>query len=97
MELMSIRDAIEFVEKFKKIYPNDYEDISLSHGGKYFLKEDGHYYKMADLEEDLQRYRNKNDIQYKALVIKDELILNKYELLDISNINLHCPDEIVCF
>ena len=92
MELMSIQDARNLINRFKKIYPNDYKDINLEHGGVHLIK-------MGNLEKRLKIYKNDkyaskylDDI---ALSIQNQLILNEYDFLDIATINLYSPIDVV--
>jgi hypothetical protein len=96
MELMSVEDGLNFVEKFKRIYPNDYRDIKLSHGGSHFVKliDDSYHYSyftVGDLEDKLNSYKDVPNISYMGVTINGKIILNDWELLGSDEINLHCP------
>jgi hypothetical protein len=94
MELMTIKSAFIMINHFKELYPDDYQDINLTHG-KYFTKrEDGiqRYYTLSDLETDLNIIINKyGDNEYDSISINGVLLLNKYELNDICTLNIHSP------
>lgn len=96
MKLMSIKRAMEIVEEFKQIYPDDYRDIRIDIKGNY-RDINNKPYTLFNLEVDLGRYEYKKDIEYIALKINDHIVLDEYELLDINTINLHSPVEVASF
>ena len=89
MEIMSVENAFEFIEIFRKMYQEDYVNIKLSHGGSYLTK-NGQTLTLGMLEDSLNRYEREN--KYRALIINGHIAINVWQLLDADNINLNMID-----
>ena len=90
-ELMTYYSALEMIEKYKRLYPRDWEDIYITHGGKdLFL--DSNRYNLRVLYDELANVKKCN--RNLPLVFSKIIAINKYELLDINTLNIHGIDFV---
>lgn len=91
MELMTIKDGLDLVDKYKRIYEEEYRDIKLENGGVNIKNLNMNNMTLGLLEDNLELYRGMEGIEYSAIIIGHQPILKEYELLDSDTINLHLP------
>ena len=90
-ELMTYYSALEMIEKYKRLYPRDWEDIYITHGGEdLFL--DSNRYNLKVLYDELVNVKKCN--RNLPLVFSKIVAINKYELLDINTLNIHGIDFV---
>lgn len=95
MELMMLHNIIAIIDKYKRIYPDDYKNIVLENGGVPLRNSLGVDTTLGYVENIIKRHNIKDNLEYIPVLIGDEVLINKYELLDSSTINIHCIQK--CF
>lgn len=88
---MTIRDGLNLVDKYKEIYKESYRDIKLEHNGNSLKNLSGESMTLGLFEDDLEPYKDIENIEYSSIVIGHMIILKDYELLDSSTININLP------
>lgn len=91
-ELMTYYSALEMIEKYRSLYPKDWEDIYITHGGKDLFLDSNVRYNLRVLYDKLINIKecNKN----LPLLFSKVIAINKYELLDINTLNIHGIDFV---
>lgn len=95
MELMSMQAALNLVEKYKRIYQEEYKDIKLLHGGSPLRDAGGKPVTLGELERCVENKPTKFNPENVMIIIGENVILNEYELLDSDTINIHCPNATI--
>lgn len=93
MNLMSIKGARDMVNYYKKMYPNDYQDMIVSIGSKFIELETskGHrYLNLKDFENITKTYADRYD-DSTSFTIDGYPMLSKHDLMDVTRVNIHCP------
>ena len=91
-ELMTYYSALEMIEKYRRLYPRDWEDIYITHGGKDLFLDSNVRYNLKVLYDELVNVKKCN--RNLPLVFSKIVVINKYELLDINTLNIHAIDFV---
>ena len=91
-ELMTYYSALEMIEKYRSLYPKDWEDIYITHGGKYLFLDSNVRYNLRVLYDELINIKECN--RNLPLLFSKVITINKYELLDINTLNIHGIDFV---
>ena len=91
-ELMTCYSALEMIEKYRRLYPKDWEDIYITHGGKDLFLDSNVRYNLRVLYDELINIKECN--RNLPLVFSKVITINKYELLDINTLNIHGIDFV---
>ena len=86
-ELMTYYSALEMIEKYRSLYPKDWEDIYITHGGKDLFLDSNVRYNLRVLYDELINIKECN--RNLPLLFSKVITINKYELLDINTLNIH--------
>ena len=89
-ELMTYYSALEMIEKYRSLYPKDWEDIYITHGGKDLFLDSNVRYNLRVLYDELINIKECN--RNLPLLFSKVITINKYELLDINTLNIHGID-----
>ena len=81
-ELMTYYSALEMIEKYRSLYPKDWEDIYITHGGKDLFLDSNVRYNLRVLYDELINIKECN--RNLPLLFSKVITINKYELLDIN-------------
>ena len=91
-ELMTYYSALEMIEKYRSLYPKDWEDIYITHGGKDLFLDSNVRYNLRVLYDELIIIKECN--RNLPLLFSKVITINKYELLDINTLNIHGIDFV---
>lgn len=91
-ELMTYYSALEMIEKYRSLYPKDWEDIYITHGGKDLFLNNNVRYNLRVLYDELINIKECN--RNLPLLFSKVITINKYELLDINTLNIHGIDFV---
>ena len=91
-DLMTYYSAVEMIEKYRRMYPRDWEDIYITHGGKVLFLNGNVRYNLRVLHDELIKIKECN--RNLPLVFSEIVAINKYELLDINTLNVHGIDFV---
>ncbi|MBO5425084.1 hypothetical protein [Clostridium sp.] len=91
-ELMTYYSALEMIEKYRSLYPKDWEDIYITHGGKDLFLDSNVRYNLRVLYDELINIKECN--RNLPLLFSKVITINKYELLDINTLNIHGIDFV---
>ena len=91
-ELMTYYSALEMIEKYRSLYPKDWEDIYITHGGKDLFLDSNIRYNLRVLYDELINIKECN--RNLPLLFSKVITINKYELLDINTLNIHGIDFV---
>ena len=91
-ELMTYYSALEMIEKYRSLYPKDWEDIYITHGGKDLYLDSNVRYNLRVLYDELINIKECN--RNLPLLFSKVITINKYELLDINTLNIHGIDFV---
>ena len=91
-ELMTYYSALEMIEKYRSLYPEDWEDIYITHGGKDLFLDSNVRYNLRVLYDELINIKECN--RNLPLLFSKVITINKYELLDINTLNIHGIDFV---
>ena len=91
-ELMTYYSALEMIEKYRSLYPKDWEDIYITHGGKDLFLYGNVRYNLRVLYDELINIKECN--RNLPLLFSKVIAINKYELLDINTLNIHGIDFV---
>ena len=91
-ELMTYYSALEMIEKYRSLYPKDWEDIYITHGGKDLFLDSNVRYNLRVLYDELINIKECN--RNLPLLFSKVITINKYELLDINTLNIHGVDFV---
>ena len=91
-ELMTYYSALEMIEKYRRLYPGDWEEIYITHGGKDLFLDSNVRYNLRVLYDELINIKECN--RNLPLVFSKVITINKYELLDINTLNIHGIDFV---
>ena len=91
-ELMTYYSALEMIEKYRSLYPKDWEDIYITHGGKDLFLDSKVRYNLRVLYDELINIKECN--RNLPLLFSKVITINKYELLDINTLNIHGIDFV---
>lgn len=91
-ELMTYYSALEMIEKYRNLYPKDWEDIYITHGGKDLFLDSNVRYNLRVLYDELINIKECN--RNLPLLFSKVITINKYELLDINTLNIHGIDFV---
>ena len=91
-ELMTYYSALEMIEKYRSLYPKDWEDIYITHGGKDLFLDSNVRYNLRVLYDELINIKESN--RNLPLLFSKVITINKYELLDINTLNIHGIDFV---
>jgi hypothetical protein len=91
-ELMTYYSALEMIEKYRSLYPKDWEDIYITHGGKDLFLDSNVRYNLRALYDELINIKECN--RNLPLLFSKVITINKYELLDINTLNIHGIDFV---
>lgn len=89
---MTYYSAVEMIEKYRRMYPRDWEDIYITHGGKDLFLNGNVRYNLRVLHDELIKIKECN--RNLPLVFSEIVAINKYELLDINTLNVHGIDFV---
>ena len=91
-ELMTYYSALEMIKKYRRLYPRDWEDIYITHGGQDLFLDSNVRYNLGVLYDELVNIKKSN--RNLPLVFSKIIAINKYELLDINTLNIHGIDFV---
>lgn len=95
MELMSMQDVLNLIEKYKKIYTEEYKDIKLQHGGSPLRDTGGKAVTLGELERCVENKPSRLNPENVMIIIGETVLLKGYELLDSDTINIHSPNATI--